>query len=70
MGIRNVIAMLGRAPRGRLDRSIGTGYASTVTEDESAVGAEASLAYLACELAKARPVASLPVDVYLSLIHI
>lgn len=64
MGIRNVIAMLGRAPRGRLDRSIGTGYASTVTEDESAVGAEASLAYLACELAKARPVASLPVDVY------
>ena len=64
MGLRQTIASTLYACMPRLDRKIGTKYANQVPQDSSPRGAMFSLAYVACELAKARPVSVLPVHVY------
>jgi HK97 family phage portal protein len=50
----------------RLDNKIGTAYATQVPTENVGKGPYFSLAYLACELAKARPISVLPVNVYQS----
>lgn len=48
----------------RLDAAIGTAYANMVPPLDSNADADFSLAYLACEMAKMRPISALPVHVY------
>jgi len=66
MGLRQAIASTLNALTPRLDRKIGTKYANQVPIDNSPRGAMFSLAYVSCELAKARPISVLPVHVYQS----
>lgn len=63
MALRDLATKINGAIIRRLDRSIGTIYKDSVSPADE-VNAEFSIAYLSCELAKARPVSSLPVDVY------
>lgn len=48
----------------RLDNLIGTQYANAVPELNAQADADFSLAYIACELAKIRPISVLPIHVY------